>query len=44
VRNAVLRLREYLTPEEVQRLIEAARTRLGRYGHRSATMILIAYL
>jgi type 1 fimbriae regulatory protein FimB/type 1 fimbriae regulatory protein FimE len=36
-----LRTREYLTPQEVTALIEAARK--NRYGHRDATMILIAY-
>jgi type 1 fimbriae regulatory protein FimB/type 1 fimbriae regulatory protein FimE len=41
--NAAVRPREYLTPEEVDRLITAARSRRGRYGHRDATMILIAY-
>ena len=34
--------REYLTPAEVEMLCKAARER-GRYGHRDATMILIAY-
>jgi hypothetical protein len=33
---------EYLTPAEVEMLIATARKR-GRYGHRDATMILIAY-
>ena len=36
------RQREYLTPAEVDLLIAAARKR-GRYGHRDATMILVAY-
>src|ERR1700680_2321263 len=40
--NAVRRPREYLTPKEVELLRKAARER-GRYGHRDATMILIAY-
>lgn len=40
--NAQLRPREYLTPSEVEQLIMVARKR-GRYGHRDATMILIAY-
>jgi integrase len=39
--NAELRSREYLTPPEVDRLIKSARN--GRYGHRDATLILIAY-
>lgn len=34
--------RQYLTEGEVEALCEAARKR-GRYGHRDATMILIAY-
>jgi integrase len=41
-RNSELRPREYLTPAEVETLIAAAKKR-GRYGHRDATMILIAY-
>ena len=40
--NSERRPREYLTPAEVETLIAAARKR-GRYGHRDATMILIAY-
>jgi integrase len=39
--NAELRQREYLTPKEVDRLIKTARDR--RYGHRDATLILIAF-
>jgi integrase len=39
--NAALRTREYLTEEEVERLIEAAKG--NRWGHRDATMILVAY-
>ena len=39
--NAKLRTREYLTEAEVERLIEAAKS--NRYGHRDATMILMAY-
>ncbi len=39
--NADLRQREYLTPDEVEKLSRAARD--GRYGHRDATLILIAY-
>src|SRR3954447_2067552 len=34
--NAARRPREYLTAEEVERLITAARSRPGRYGHRDA--------
>ncbi|MBF0620940.1 MAG: tyrosine-type recombinase/integrase [Magnetococcales bacterium] len=41
-RNIDLRSREYLTPNEVESLIRAAR-RQGRHGHRDATMILLAY-
>jgi type 1 fimbriae regulatory protein FimB/type 1 fimbriae regulatory protein FimE len=39
--NADLRTREYLTEAEVLRLREAAKD--NRYGHRDATMILVAY-
>jgi type 1 fimbriae regulatory protein FimB/type 1 fimbriae regulatory protein FimE len=39
--NAELRTREYLTEAEVERLAEAAKG--NRYGHRDATMILVAY-
>jgi integrase len=39
--NAALRTREYLTPQEVNALVEAARK--NPYGHCDATMILIAY-
>src|SRR5215469_6963271 len=34
--------RRYLTEREVERLIDCAR-KYGRYGHRDATMILVAY-
>ena len=40
--NAERRSREYLTPAEIDSLIAAAR-RLGRHGHRDATMILLAF-
>jgi type 1 fimbriae regulatory protein FimB/type 1 fimbriae regulatory protein FimE len=40
--NAALRSREYLMPEEVDRLIDHAR-KLGRHGHRDATLITLAY-
>ncbi len=40
--NAELRSREHLTPGEVEQLIAAA-GRLGRNGHRDATMVLVAY-
>jgi integrase len=39
--NADLRTREYLTEAEVERLMTAARK--NRWGHRDATMILVAY-
>ena len=39
--NAELRSREYLTRVEVERLMKAAQR--GRYGHRDATLILIAF-
>jgi type 1 fimbriae regulatory protein FimB/type 1 fimbriae regulatory protein FimE len=42
VPNRALRSREHLTPDEVERLITAA-GRLGRHGHRDATLILITY-
>ena len=40
--NSALRTREYLTANEVEKLIGMAR-RNGRYGHRDATLILIAF-
>ena len=40
--NTNRRAREYLTVKEVDKLVEHARSR-GRYGHRDATMILVAY-
>jgi type 1 fimbriae regulatory protein FimB/type 1 fimbriae regulatory protein FimE len=42
VNASVGRTRRYLTQREVEKLIEAARKH-GRYGHRDATMILLAY-
>jgi integrase len=39
--NAELRTREYLTPAEVEKLIKEAQQ--GRYGHRDAILILIAF-
>jgi type 1 fimbriae regulatory protein FimB/type 1 fimbriae regulatory protein FimE len=39
--NADLRTREHLTETEVERLIEAAKR--NRWGHRDATMVLVAY-
>jgi integrase len=40
--NSELRSREYLTEPEVEKLIKAAQ-RVGRHGHRDATLILLAY-
>jgi type 1 fimbriae regulatory protein FimB/type 1 fimbriae regulatory protein FimE len=40
--NAERRSREYLTPAEVGAMIDAARS-AGRYGHRDAALILLAY-
>ena len=40
-KNSELRTREYLTRQEVDELIDAARG--NRYGHRDAGMILIAF-
>ena len=42
VPNAAVRSREYLTSDEVEQLMEAAKN-VGRHGHRDATLILIAY-
>jgi type 1 fimbriae regulatory protein FimE len=42
VPNAERRTREYLTPEEVDRLVAAA-GRIGRHAHRDRTLILLAY-
>src|SRR5271166_5077335 len=39
--NAELRAREYLTDAGITRLITAAGN--NRYGHRDATMVLVAY-
>jgi integrase len=39
--NSEFRSREHLTETEVEKLIEAAKS--NRYGHRDATMILVAY-
>jgi type 1 fimbriae regulatory protein FimB/type 1 fimbriae regulatory protein FimE len=40
-KNAQVRTREYLTPAEVERMLEAAKG--NRHGHRDATMLLVAY-
>jgi type 1 fimbriae regulatory protein FimE len=42
VPNAAVRGREYLTPDEVEGLIKAAKS-IGRHGHRDAALILLAY-
>src|SRR5262249_14742449 len=42
VNSSVARTREYLTGPEIETLMAAAR-KSSRYGHRDATMILIAY-
>ena len=39
--NVELRTREHLTEAEVERLMDAARK--NRWGHRDATMVLVAY-
>ena len=39
--NAELRHREYLTEPEIEKLLKA--TGANRWGHRDATMILVAY-
>jgi integrase len=39
--NGDIRTREYLTEAEVEKLMNAAKD--NRYGHRDATMILVAY-
>ena len=39
--NKDLRTREHLTEAEVERLVKAAQR--NRYGHRDATMALVAY-
>jgi type 1 fimbriae regulatory protein FimB/type 1 fimbriae regulatory protein FimE len=40
-KNAELRTREHLTPDEVERLIDAVKS--NRRGHRDALMVLLAY-
>lgn len=42
VKNSLRRVREHLTPVEIDKLMAAAR-QLGRHGLRDATMILMAY-
>jgi integrase len=41
LRNAAYRSREYLTPTEMDAIIEAARKK--RHGYRDATMLLVCY-
>lgn len=41
-KNIDYRSREYLTEQEVDQLIDAA-GRVGRHGHRDATLIMLAY-
>jgi site-specific recombinase XerD len=41
--NAAVRTREHLTEAEVSKLMKAARENGRRYGHRDATMILVAF-
>src|SRR5215510_12648209 len=40
--NLTVKRRRYLTEREIERLMDCAR-KYGRYGHRDATMILVAY-
>lgn len=40
--NIKRREREFLTPNEMDKLIAAAK-KVGRHGHRDSTMILLAY-
>ncbi len=42
LKNVDYRSREYLTEDEVEKLIAAA-GRVGRHGHRDATLILLSY-
>lgn len=42
VKNIERRSREYLTPMEIEKLVNSAK-QLGRYGARDSAMILIAY-
>jgi len=41
-KNKDVRTREYLTEQEVDMLMDAAR-KIGRHGHRDATLILLSY-
>jgi type 1 fimbriae regulatory protein FimB/type 1 fimbriae regulatory protein FimE len=42
LKNVEYRSREYLTEDEVERLMSAA-GKVGRHGHRDATLILLSY-
>ncbi|MBY0378057.1 MAG: tyrosine-type recombinase/integrase [Gammaproteobacteria bacterium] len=42
IKNSARRIREYLTPAEIDALMIAAK-KVGRHGLRDATMILVAY-
>ncbi len=42
IKNSEKRSREYLTPNEIEQLIAAAK-KSGRYGYRDSAMILMAY-
>jgi type 1 fimbriae regulatory protein FimB/type 1 fimbriae regulatory protein FimE len=41
-KNKDVRTREYLTPDEVDALMRAAK-KVGRHGHRDATLILLGF-
>jgi site-specific recombinase XerD len=41
-KNETLRSREYLLPDEVEKLLQAAK-KMGRYGQRNATLLLMMY-
>src|SRR5499433_99471 len=41
-KRKVAKVRDYLTPQEVEKLMAAA-ARVGRYGHRDATLMLLSY-
>jgi len=42
IKNSKRRSREYLTPNEIEKLLDASK-QVGRYGSRDAAMILMAY-
>jgi type 1 fimbriae regulatory protein FimE len=42
LKNIELRSREYLLPNEVEKLVKAAK-KMGRYGQRNATLLLMMY-